>query len=128
MISLIPTVYRVYTVFKRHLNRNQAKEVHRTDLERGVVNAELTLDNQALIETMTKDESYRYLGILQLMGACHTDVKEIFTAAFVKRLRAILETSLNSANKIKTMLTPTRFHSSPTLSGSSNGLALTWQM
>lgn len=47
---------------------------------------------------MTKNESYAYLGILQLMGPCHTALTESLTAAFVKRLEGILEIILNLAS------------------------------
>lgn len=45
-------------------------------LNRGVVNTELGLEDQALIDidTITNDDSYKYLSILQLMGRCPTAI------------------------------------------------------
>lgn len=56
---------------------------------------------ELLIDIISNDDLYKYLQILQLMGPYHTAVKESLANAFVKHLKAILETSLDSGNNIK---------------------------
>ena len=57
-------------------------------------------EDQTFIETMPED-SYKYLGVLELRGPLQTTVKESLLESFSKQLFSILRTSLNSANKIK---------------------------
>ena len=52
---------------------------------------------------MTENDSYKYLGVLQLKGLLQTAIKKSLLKSFFKRLSSILGTSLNPANKIKTI-------------------------
>ena len=58
-------------------------------------------EDKAFIETMTKRDSYEYLGILQLTGLLQTAVKENLLASFSKHLSSLLRLGLNSYNKRK---------------------------
>ena len=81
---------------------DKCRKVH---LVRGKVDMQLGHEDEALIETMTEKEFYKYLGVLQLRGPLQTAMKGILLKSFTKRLSSILRTGLNSANKIKAINT-----------------------
>lgn len=76
-------------------------------VERGIIIEEegIVTNSGNVIGTLSADELYKYLGMLQNLGIKKDKVKERLTALFVSRLKAVLNTSLNSKNMTKAINT-----------------------
>jgi hypothetical protein len=59
------------------------------------------VNDTELIKDLTENESYKYLGFLQLRGINHTQIKDSLTCTFKTRINRILKTQLNAGNKRK---------------------------
>ena len=80
------------------------EKCRKVNLVKGEVDMQLEHEDEALIETITEKDFYKYLGVLQLRGPLQIVMKEYFEL-FSKFLSSILRTSSNSANKIKAIST-----------------------
>jgi hypothetical protein len=63
------------------------------------------ISEEEIINDLTENQSYKYLGFQQLRGIKHTEIKEKLTTVFQKRLRIICKSYLNTANKVKAINT-----------------------
>uniref|UniRef100_A0A1A9UTE3 Uncharacterized protein n=1 Tax=Glossina austeni TaxID=7395 RepID=A0A1A9UTE3_GLOAU len=63
------------------------------------------LDTGDIMETLNNEESYKFLGFLQLKGALVQEMKAKIRSVFEKRLVTILKTKVNSKCKCKAINT-----------------------
>ncbi|CAH1099173.1 unnamed protein product, partial [Psylliodes chrysocephalus] len=77
------------------------------DLKKGTLNSSnnFNMDNDKVIESLNPGDNYKYLGIMQLRGINHSEIKVKLIDDFKKRIQAICKTNLTSANKIKAINT-----------------------
>ena len=62
---------------------------------------EMKLPNKDKIKTLAENETYKYLGILEADTIKQTEMKEKIQKEYLRRIRKLLETKLNSRNLIK---------------------------
>ncbi|KAI5728961.1 hypothetical protein M8J77_023689 [Diaphorina citri] len=65
----------------------------------------MTLSNDVTINSLTKDEQYKYLGIQQQISINDTEMKRQYENLFMKRVNTVLKTELNAKNKIQAINT-----------------------
>ncbi|KAI5725123.1 hypothetical protein M8J77_011267 [Diaphorina citri] len=65
----------------------------------------MTLSNDVTINSLTKDEQYKYLGIQQQISINDTEMKRHYENLFMKRVITVLKTELNAKNKIQAINT-----------------------
>ena len=58
----------------------------------------IALPNKTTLKGMKEGDSYKYLGVIQVDGTRHHEMKENFKLS-IRRVRKILEAKLNGANK-----------------------------
>ena len=58
----------------------------------------IALPNKTTLKGMKEGDSYKYLGVIQVDGTRHHEMKEYFKLS-IRRVRKILEAKLNGANK-----------------------------
>ena len=61
----------------------------------------MELPNKDKIKTLTENETYKYLGILEADTIKQAEMKEKIQKEYLRRTRKLLETKLNSRNLIK---------------------------
>ena len=61
----------------------------------------MELPNKDKIKTLTENETYKYLGILEADTIKQAEMKEKIQKEYLRRTRKLLETKLNSRNFIK---------------------------
>ena len=61
----------------------------------------IELDNSTKIKELEQEEVYKYLGVNESNGIQHVTMKEKIRKECYRRVRAILKTELNSANRIQ---------------------------
>ena len=61
----------------------------------------IELPNQDKIRTLTENETYKYLGILEADTINQVEMKNKIQKEYLRRTRKLLETKLNSRNLIK---------------------------
>ena len=61
----------------------------------------IELDNDTIIRELGQEEFYKYLGVNEGNGIQHATMKEKIRKECYRRVRAILKTELNSANRIQ---------------------------
>ena len=65
----------------------------------------LELDRITIIRDLDQEEFYKYLGVNECDGIQHSQMKEMIRKECYRRVRAILKTELNSANRIEAINT-----------------------
>ena len=65
----------------------------------------LELDRSTIIKDLEQEELYKYLGVNESDGIQHSQMKEKLRKECYRRVRAILKTELNSANRIEAINT-----------------------
>ena len=65
----------------------------------------LELDRSTVIKDLEQEELYKYLGVNESDGIKHSQMKEKIRKECYRRVRAILKTELNSANRIEAINT-----------------------
>ena len=65
----------------------------------------LELDRSTIIKDPEQEELYKYLGVNESDGIQHSQMKEKIRKECYRRVRAILKTELNSANRIEAINT-----------------------
>ena len=65
----------------------------------------LELDRITIIRHLDQEEFYKYLGVKESDGIQHSQMKETIRKECYRRVRAILKTELNSANRIEAINT-----------------------
>ena len=78
----------------------------------------MELPNQGKIKTLAENETYKYLGILEVDTIKQVEMKEKIQKEYLRRTRKLLETKLNSRNLIKginTWAVPLVIYSGPFL-------------
>ena len=63
------------------------------------------LDNDNVIRNLDQEETYKYLGVVEGDGIGHSAMKERVRKECYRRVRAILKTELNSANRVEAINT-----------------------
>lgn len=83
---------------------NKCKSIH---LTRGVLTRHdgFPIDNDEVIDDLSREDSYKYLGFLQLRGIMHSQIKSTLKEKFLDRVHRILATHLNAGNKTKAINT-----------------------
>lgn len=76
--KLLGTLLKFSNDIHKKLGLDMCRKPH---LERRETNAELGLRNKALIKNMTKEISYKYLGVLHVLVPCYNVVKDALTNA-----------------------------------------------
>ena len=61
----------------------------------------MELPNQDKIKTFAENETYKYLGILEAESIKQVEMKDKIQKEYLRRIRKLLETKLNSWNHIK---------------------------
>lgn len=79
-----------------------------TVLKRGKLesrNNDIIFDNQETIKSLDENNRYKYLGILELDDIKHKEMKSKVEKEYIRRLRKILKSKLNSGNLVKAINT-----------------------
>ena len=66
-----------------------------------MTNDGIELPNQEKIRTLTENETYKYLGILEADIIKQVEMKNQIQKQYLRRTRKLLETKLNTRNLIK---------------------------
>ena len=66
---------------------------------------DLQLDHNTKIKELEQEATYKYLGVNEGDGIQHSHMKEKIRKEYYRRIRLVLNTELNSANKIKAINT-----------------------
>ena len=78
----------------------------------------IQLDETTTIQELDQHDQYKYLGIAECAGISHKNMKEKLTKEYVRRIRLILKSQLNSKNKfsaINTLAVPVLLYSFPVI-------------
>ena len=67
---------------------------------------DLQLDHNTKIKELEQEATYKYLGVNEGDGIQHSHMKEKIRKEYYRRIRLVLNTELNSANKIKAINIP----------------------
>ena len=96
----LSVVDRVSTAVGMELGLRKCAVAH---MQRGklVESEDFLLDEDRVITSVTEGQTYRYLGIEQVFDPDHKTIREKLERAYVKRLRRIWSSDLNSKHKVR---------------------------
>ena len=65
-----------------------------------LMKSDVTLNNDTGIKSQYPEQTYKYLGINEMEGIQHTNMKEKIRKEYIRRVKAILKTRLNAKNRL----------------------------
>ena len=65
----------------------------------------ITLTSNETIKELQNSQFYKYLGVEEAQTICHTETKNRLSTEYFGRLKKVLKSELNSANKIQAINT-----------------------
>jgi len=63
--------------------------------------SDIVLDDENIIQEIDQEETYKYLGVHEGEGIQHAKMKEKIRKEYYRRIRLVIKSELNSANKMK---------------------------